>query len=233
MDHKILIVEDDQDLGNLLKQYMRMNGFNVNRVFNGQEAIEELKSNHYDLLILDVMMPELDGFTLAEKVNSRYPELPFLFVTAKIKREDKLTGLRLGASDYIVKPFDADELILRVSNLLKRNNSILPKQNNHFDIGSFSFDYENLQLISEKSCKLLTQKEAELLYYFCVHQTELIKRNDVLIHLWKEPDFFNGRSMDVFISRLRKYLAADPFVRLESVRGLGFRFYVAAKSEGH
>lgn len=229
MDSKILIVEDDLDLGNLLKQYMEMNGFQVKRVFNGLEAFDELKLNAYDLMVLDVMMPELDGFSLAKKLNNYYPELPFLFVTAKTMREDKLAGLKLGADDYIVKPFDADELILRIRNILKRTKNEIKKSNKVFNIGLFSFDYKNLHLKSEDFEKILTEKEADLLYYLCSNQEELIKREDILVYLWKEPDFFNGRSMDVFMSRLRKYLIKDPTIHIESVRGVGFRFYVDVK----
>ncbi|MBC8986992.1 response regulator transcription factor [Pedobacter sp. N36a] len=230
MDSKILIVEDDLDLGNLLKQYMEMNGFQVNRVFNGLEAFDELKHNAYDLMVLDVMMPELDGFSLARKLNHYYPELPFLFVTAKNMREDKLAGLKLGADDYIVKPFDADELILRIRNILKRTKNETKKINKVFNISLFSFDYKNLLLKSDDFEKILTEKEADLLNYLCLNQQALIKREDILVYLWKEPDFFNGRSMDVFMSRLRKYLSKDPKIHIESVRGVGFRFFVDGDS---
>lgn len=226
MDSKILIVEDDLDLGNLLKQYLEMNGFQVKRVFNGLEAFDELKHQEYDLMILDVMMPELDGFSLAKKLNNYYPEQSFLFVTAKTMREDKLAGLKLGADDYIVKPFDADELILRIRNILRRAKNEIKKSNQVFNIGLFSFDYKNLLLKFEDFEKTLTEKEADLLYYLCLNQKELIKREDILVYLWKEPDFFNGRSMDVFMSRLRKYFAKDPSIHIESVRGVGFRFFV-------
>jgi DNA-binding response OmpR family regulator len=226
MSNKILIVEDDLDLGNLLKQYLEMNGFNAHRVFDGREAFDELKNNVYDLLILDVMMPKEDGFSLAKKLNTYYEDLPFLFVTAKKMREDILEGLKLGADDYIVKPFDADELILRIKNILKRRKNIPKEKLEIFSIGSFVFDYKNLQLKSNDSVKILTEKEAQLLYYFCLHQNELIKRENILVYLWKEPDFFSGRSMDVFISRLRKYLSSDSSIHIESIRGVGFRFYI-------
>ncbi len=225
MSNKILIVEDDPDLGNLLKQYLEMNGFTVFRVFNGREALDEVKINHYDLLILDVMMPQEDGFSLAAKLNTFFPELPFLFVTAKKMREDVLQGLKLGADDYIVKPFDADELILRIRNILKRVKNLPQEKVSLFSINAYTFDYKNLKLIFGDTTKLLTGKEAQLLYYLCMHQNQLIKREEILTYLWNEPDFFNGRSMDVFISRLRKYLSADPSIHIESVRGIGFRFY--------
>jgi len=225
MTIKVLIVEDDIDLGNLLKQYLEINNFQAQRVFNGIEAREELKRETYDILIIDVMMPKEDGFTLAAKLVQTYPQLPFLFVTARKLKEDILHGLKLGADDYILKPFDADELIQRVRNILKRTkvNLTVPEI---IQIGNYKFEPRNLMLTSSKDQKILTEKEAQLLHYLCLHQNQIIKRNDILNHLWKESDFFNGRSMDVFISRLRKYLAQDEAIHIESIRGIGFRFII-------
>jgi DNA-binding response OmpR family regulator len=226
MKTKILIVEDDADLGQLLQQYLDMNGFEARRVYNGEEAIDDLKNNNYDLLILDVMMPKEDGFRLAGKLTSYYPELPFLFVTAKKMKADILRGLQLGADDYIIKPFDADELILRMHNILKRVKKNGKDMTGLIAIGQYSYDHKNLQLSSSGKIRTLTDKEAKLLYYLCMRRGQLIKREEILSHLWKEPDFFSGRSMDVFISRLRKYLSEDPAVHLESVRGMGYQFYI-------
>lgn len=223
---RVLIVEDDLDLGNLLKQYLELNNFSVNRVFDGIEAREDLKSNEYDIAILDVMMPREDGFELAQKLQIQYTNLPFLFVTARKLKEDVLTGLKLGADDYITKPFDADELILRIKNILKRKQTtVLPKIET-YQIGIFTFEPENFALISPNSTKTLTEKEVQLLSYFIQHKNQLIKRSEVLSHLWEEADFFSGRSLDVFVSRLRKYLSEDPSIQIESVRGVGFRFLV-------
>lgn len=229
MQIKILIVEDDIDLGNLLKQYLQLNDFSVHRVYNGIEAREELKRAAYHMLIIDVMMPEEDGFTLAEKISKTYPQLPFLFVTARKMKEDVLYGLQLGADDYILKPFDADELILRIRNILKRTKTSAPPAKELIAIGCYTFDPENLTLFSDKGNKLLTEKEVLLLQYLWQHQHKVIRRNDILNHLWSTSDFFNGRSMDVFISRLRKYLSADTSIHLESIRGIGFRFYIDDK----
>lgn len=223
---KILIVEDDLDLGNLLKQYLELNQFQAHRVFNGIEAREELKQNAYDLLVLDVMMPEEDGFTLAEKLQKSNPYLPFLFVTARKMKEDILTGLKLGADDYISKPFDADELILRIQNILKRKAKVESPKLTTYSFGKFQFEPENLLLKTEKSERTLTEKEAELLNFLYQHRERIIKREEVLNHLWEESDFFSGRSLDVFISRLRKYLVEDNSVQIESIRGVGFRFLV-------
>lgn len=226
MKTKILIVEDDVDLGQLLGQYLDMNGFEARRVYNGEEAIADLKNNNYDLVILDVMMPKDDGFSLAEKLTSYYPALPFLFVTAKKMKADILHGLQLGAEDYIIKPFDADELVLRMHNILKRVKKNVKDISDRISIGRYWYDHKNLKLSSPDGVRILTDKEAQLLHYLCTHRDQLVKREEILAYLWKEPDFFSGRSMDVFISRLRKYLSGDPAVHLDSVRGMGYQFYV-------
>lgn len=218
----MLIVEDDADLGNLLRQYLALNHFEADRVFNGEEAREALARQLYDILILDVMMPKEDGFTLAGKLRKLYPYVPFLFVTARKMKEDILQGLKLGADDYIVKPFDADELVLRLQNILRRSHPL--RESARFcNIGLFRFEPDNLLLISPATERVLTEKEARLLLYFYENRKQLIKRTDILQHLWQEADFFNGRSMDVFVSRLRKYLAEDKSISIESVRGIGFR----------
>lgn len=220
---RVLIVEDDLDLGNLLKQYLELNDFQVLRVFNGVEARNELKENKFDIAILDVMMPKEDGFILAQKLRDSQPNLPFLFVTARKMREDVLTGLKLGAEDYISKPFDADELILRIRNILKRNFiSEIPKAQ-VISLGKLNFDPENLTLQTEKFTRNLTEKESQLLLFLYQNKNRIIKREEVLNHLWEESDFFSGRSLDVFISRLRKHLSEDESLQIESVRGVGFR----------
>lgn len=223
---RILIVEDDLDLGNLLKQYLEAKAFYVHRVYDGIEARKELKQNSYEILIVDVMMPREDGFELAKNLQTQYPELPFLFVTARKAKEDIITGLKLGADDYITKPFDADELILRIQNILKRKQSTEVPKAETLQIGKFTFEPNNLTLVYEDWAKPLTDKEAQLLNYLVLHKNQLIRREDVLNLFWKETDFFSGRSLDVFISRLRKYLSKDPSVVIESVRGIGFRFFI-------
>lgn len=224
MKTKVLIAEDDPDLGHLLKQYLELNDFEVHRVFNGEDVRNELIVNSYDILILDVMMPKEDGFTLAGKISKLYPQLPFLFITARKMKEDILQGLQLGADDYILKPFDADELILRIMNILKRPLKRKEVLAEIIHIGSYNFDRNTFSLSSIKSNAVLTEKECQLLYYLYQHKNGLIKRVDILNDLWAEADFFNGRSMDVFISRLRKYLAEDESIKIESIRGIGYRF---------
>ena len=224
MKVKVLIVEDDIDLGHLLKQYLEFNEFEVTRVFDGGEAGEVLKNQSFDILILDVMMPREDGFTFAAKLQQKYPGTPFLFVTARKMKEDILQGLKLGADDYILKPFDADELILRIRNILKRNHKPPEEAAKVIHIGIYRFEPQNQELISPLGKKILTEKETKLLLYLCQHPNQLIKRKSILDHLWESSDFFNGRSMDVFITRLRKHLAEDKTIYIENVRGVGFRF---------
>lgn len=225
MKISVLIVEDDRDLGNLLKQYLELNRFRVERVFNGEEARAALKNGVYDILMLDVMMPKEDGFTLARQIKQQYPEQAFLFVTARRQKEDILNGLKLGADDYITKPFDADELILRISNILRRAKPAAVAKD-IYEIGMYRFAPKNLLLVSPVTEKILTEKEAALLLYLHERRNELVSRKEILVALWGEPDFFNGRSMDVFVSRLRKHLAEDPSILIDSVRGVGFRLVI-------
>lgn len=222
MKTRVLIVEDDRDLGNLLRQYLELNGFEVMRVFNGMEARLILQTEVFHILIVDVMMPYEDGFSLAQYLKEKYPNQAFLFVTARNKREDVLRGLQLGAEDYLTKPFDADELILRINNIIKR--AARTSGSDEYSIGIYMFQRHNLLLYSPTTQKTLTEKEAALLHYLYVHRNELINRQDLLKNLWGDADFFNGRSMDVFISRLRKYLSEDASIQIESIRGTGFRF---------
>lgn len=226
MKSRILIVEDDRDLGNLLRQYLELNDFEVTRVFDGLEARRILQTQSFHILIVDVMMPNEDGFALARHLRAQHPDLAFLFVTARNQQQDILHGLRLGAEDYVTKPFDADELILRVNNIIRRTkrNKVTGDE---YSIGIFLFQRSNLLLISPTGKKTLTEKEAALLHYLYMHHNKLISRHDLLANLWGDPDFFNGRSMDVFISRLRKYLSEDTSIRIESIRGSGFRFMIA------
>jgi len=226
MKTKVLIVEDDIDLGNLLSRYLTLNGFFSHRVYNGREAREELSHNTYSIVIIDVMMPVEDGFSFAAYLSEKHPEMPFLFVTARKLKEDVLFGLRLGADDYIVKPFDVDELILRVRNILKRNIPLDRAGGTIIQLGNSQFDPENLTLVVGSAEKILTEKEAGLLKYLYDHRDQLIKRTDILSALWQEQDFFSGRSLDVFITRIRKLLADDTTVSIESIRGVGFRLRI-------
>lgn len=229
---KVLIAEDDDDLGNLLCQYLELNNFKATRVSNGRGAREALAIELFDIVILDVMMPEEDGLLTAENLKQVYPELPFLFLTAKKTKEDILAGLKLGADDYITKPFDADELILRINNILKRSKRplLFSDKNRQYNIGQFLFEPNGLKLINGGQVQMLTEREADLLLYFCQRPGQLVRREQILEDLWKENDFFKGRSMDVFVTRLRKYLSADVNITIESIRGVGYQFTIAVHS---
>lgn len=227
--HHVLLVEDDIDFGNILKQYLEITGYNVTWFKDGEEALNNIKSNIYDICVLDVMMPKMDGFTLAENITKLFPELPFVFLTARKLKEDKLKGLKLGADDYIVKPFEADELVLRLHNILKRTNTKVVKKDieSKMLIGSYTFDTQRLELTFNDSLQKLTEKETELILFLFNHKNQLLKREAILNAVWKNDDFFSGRSMDVFISRLRKYFKEDPNISIESSRGIGLEFKIS------
>ncbi|NAS31562.1 response regulator [Flavobacteriaceae bacterium R38] len=231
---KILLAEDDFDFGSILKQYLELHQFNVTWVSNGEEALDFLMSDTVDLCVFDVMMPKMDGFTLAEKVIERQPEIPFIFLTARKMKEDKIKGLKLGADDYIVKPFEADELVLRIKNILKRGQRFIINKNN-VEIGIYTFDLVNYTLKHQNEVQRLTEKEAHLIEYLFNNKNTLIKRDRILKDVWGNDDFFSGRSMDVFISRLRKYFKDDSDIAINSVRGIGLEFNInkTSKNEYH
>ncbi|MFD2568705.1 response regulator transcription factor [Pseudotenacibaculum haliotis] len=224
---QILLAEDDFDFGSILKQYLELHDFKVLWAKDGTEAFEVFQKNEVSICILDVMMPKIDGFTLAEKIVALEPETPFLFLTARGQKEDKIKGLKLGADDYIVKPFEADELILRIQNIIKRSKkttaAILSQE---ITIGSYTFNSDNLLLVHSNKTQRITEKEALLLQFLYQNKNQLVKRDQILNAVWEQNDFFSGRSMDVFISRLRKYLSEDPSIRIESIRGVGLEFKI-------
>ncbi len=225
---KILLAEDDIDFAQVLKQYLELYQFEVHWSCDGEQALNSFKNDDFNCCILDVMMPKIDGFTLAEKMIDYNPDVPFVFLTAKQLKEDKLRGLKLGADDYIVKPFEADELVLRIQNILKRSRklSLNTSQTVEIAIGEFSFDTQRLELKKANTIQQLTEKEAALLLYLFENKNKLIKREDILLAVWNSDDFFSGRSMDVFISRLRKYLIEDASIAIESKRNLGLEFKI-------
>jgi DNA-binding response OmpR family regulator len=217
----LLLVEDDADLGQLLRRYLIVQGLVVALAPDGEAALAQLATQAFDLVVLDVMLPKGDGFSLAAALKSRYPHLPFLFLTARRAQADVLTGLRLGADDYMLKPFDADELVLRVQNILRRSHPAgHPPE--VLRLGDFHFEPTQLRLWHGPDSVLLTRKEAGVLALLARQPGRLVRRQQVLEELWDNADYFNGRSLDVYIGRLRKRLEADPALRLESVRGTGF-----------
>ncbi len=223
----ILLAEDDSDFGNILRQYLEISGYVITWAKDGKEALDLFQKEHFDICVLDVMMPKMDGFTLAEHLIELQPEIPFIFLTARKMKEDKIKGLKLGADDYIVKPFEADELVLRLQNILKRTTgNKIAITNEVIGIGSYTFNTRRLELKFEDEIQQLTEKEAELILFLYNHKNQLLKREEILTSVWKNDDYFSGRSMDVFISRLRKYFHKDATISIESSRGIGLEFKI-------
>lgn len=216
---KVLIAEDDRDFGNILTQYVTISGFEVNLARDGKEAWEKYNEEKPDICVLDVMMPEMDGFTLAEKIKQLHSDMPIIFLTAKSLKEDIVKGLKLGADDYITKPFDPEVLILKINNILKR---VYSSVNDEYHVSSTVLRFNTLELACGKTKEKLTLKEAQLLRYFIINKNKILAREDILTEIWGEDDYFLGRSMDVFISRLRKYISEDKNIDIRTVRGTGF-----------
>jgi DNA-binding response OmpR family regulator len=225
MSAKILLVEDDHSLGFVVKDNLVHKGYQVDWVENGEQGLTKFSNGDFDLCVLDVMMPKKDGFTLAAEIRSKNPNIPILFVTAKSMLEDKLNGFKVGGDDYLVKPFNMDELIARIEVFLRRTKNAATTET-QFLIGTFKFDSNNLKLIHPKSEKTLTQKEAEVLKLLCANQHRVLKREEILNQVWGDDDYFMGRSLDVFISKLRKYLKEDPSIEIVNYHGVGFRMEV-------
>lgn len=224
---RILLAEDDADFANVLKQYLELYSYEVTLAEDGEIALNYYKNQTFDICIFDVMMPKLDGFSLADKISKINPDTPFIFLTAKKLKEDKIIGLKLGADDYIVKPFEAEELILRLQNILKRSQQKqISSEINIIQVGLFHFDTQRLTLKINHHTQQLTEKEAALIQYFYTHQNQLLKREHILKAIWGTDDFFSGRSMDVFISKLRKYFKPDPKISIESLRNIGLEFKI-------
>jgi DNA-binding response OmpR family regulator len=221
---RILYVEDDQTLAFVTQDNLELAGFDVTHRENGLTAFDTFKEEHFDLCLVDVMMPIIDGFTLAKKIRRMNEEVPILFLTAKSLDEDKIEGLTLGADDYITKPFSIEELKLKIEVFLKRA-SIKPKEElpKHYDIGEYHFDYENLSISGLDSNITMTQREADVLLMLCRHKEQVLKKSEILLKIWGDDDYFVGRSLDVFISRLRKYLRNDSNIKIENLHGVGFR----------
>ncbi len=214
----ILLAEDDADLRSILSQYLEINGFSILQAKNGQAGLEIFKNEHVDVCILDIMMPLMDGFELARQIRKTDPEIPVIFLTARNQKADKIKGLKLGADDYITKPFEVEELILRIRNILRRSGRVgaLPSC-----IGGFEFRFDELTLTGFGQQHQMTLKETEFLKYLIEHKNQVMKRERILEDLWGENDYFLGRSMDVFVTRLRKYLKPDQSISLDTIRGVG------------
>ncbi len=224
---KILLAEDDPNLGLLLKECLCMEGFEVELCKDGEIALQAFRLYKFDLCLLDVMMPKMNGFNLAQAIKAINAKIPIVFITAKSLKEDKLKGYNLKADDYITKPFDEEELIWKIKAIRRRQNEILI--NNTSDIialGNYQFNYKNQSLTINNDIKRITEKECEILFYLANHRNVVIKRQDLLTEIWGENDYFFGRSLDVFITKIRKYLNKDERITIENVFGVGFVFNV-------
>lgn len=219
---KILYVEDDETLAFVTKDNLEQNSYEIDHHLNGKSGLKAFHKKGYDLCLLDVMLPEMDGFEIAEQIRLHNSEIPILFLTAKSMKEDRIKGLQLGADDYITKPFSIEELILKIEVFLKRKYIASPDKDT-YQVGSYTLDYKNLKLIGQNQEANMTQKEADLMKLLIENIGNTLRREDILKKLWGENDYFLGRSMDVFISRLRKYIKADADLTIENVHGVGFR----------
>ncbi|MDO8898143.1 MAG: response regulator transcription factor [Bacteroidales bacterium] len=223
---KVLLAEDDKNLGTILKAYLEAKGFPTTLCGDGHEALEKFKREDYNFCVLDVMMPVMDGFTLAAEIRKLDKKIPMLFLTAKAMHEDKLKGFELGADDYLTKPFSMEELLLRMKAIIRRSaeDTIRPSI---FTIGSFTFDY-NRQLLQRQGTEdsKLTSKESELLRLLCENINRVLDRSVALNKIWYDDSYFNARSMDVYITKLRKYFKDDPNIELMNVHGVGFKLLV-------
>lgn len=222
---KILLVEDDPNLGSLLKEYLEAKGYSTVLATNGKQGYDVFSKDKFGICILDVMMPIKDGFTLAKEIRAIDANIPIMFLTAKSMKEDAIEGFTLGADDYMTKPFSMEELLLRIKAILRRteNKTIKNSDQEEFKIGKYKFDYKH-QILDLKGVQhKLTTKEAELLKLLCLHANDVLDRNFALKSIWKDDNYFNGRSMDVYIAKLRKYLKEDTSVELINVHGKGFK----------
>lgn len=227
MDNKkILIVEDDPNFGSILKDYLSLNEYDIVLAKNGIEGYEKFKKDNFDLCILDVMMPFKDGFTLAKEIREKNDSIPIIFLTAKNLKEDVLKGFKLGADDYITKPFDSDVLLAKIKVFLNRNQKPASKESDEFlfEIGTFTFN-SKLRTLSIKNSEpyKLSPKESQLLRMLALHVNDLLPREIALNKIWRDDNYFTSRSMDVYIAKLRKYLKEDPSVEILNIHGEGFR----------
>lgn len=223
---KILLVEDDTSLGFVLKDNLTLRGYDIMLFADGESGIKAFQPGVFDLCILDVMLPKIDGFTIGKAIREYDKQIPILFLTAKSMNEDKLEGFRLGGDDYITKPFNMDELVARIEVFLNRPNKIVEQTEKVFKLGSFLFDHANLSLRINSHEKILTVKESEVLKMLFLNRDRILKREEILNQVWGEDDYFMGRSMDVFISKLRKYLKEDPNIEIVNFHGVGFKLEI-------
>lgn len=221
---RILVAEDDTNLGMVLKEFLKAKGFEITLTVNGKEAMDKFSTEIFDFCILDVMMPIKDGFSVAEDIRKADKNIPILFLTAKTMKEDTIKGLKLGADDYITKPFNMEELILRINAILRRTTETSDiKDKNNIQVGKYLFNYNQQLLICDGISQKLTSKETELLYILAINAFQNVERNVILKKIWGDDNYFNGRSMDVYIAKLRKYFKDDKTVEIMNIHGSGYR----------
>ena len=223
---KILLCEDDENLGMLLREYLLTKGFDTTLCPDGEAGFREFSKNKFDIAVLDVMMPKKDGFTLAQEIRQQNVDMPIVFLTAKTLKEDILEGFKIGADDYITKPFSMEELVFRVEAILRRVRGKKTKESTLYHIGKFVFDTQKqLLTIGDKQTKLTT-KENELLALLCSHANEILQRDFALKTIWIDDNYFNARSMDVYITKLRKHLKDDDQIEIINIHGKGYKLIV-------
>ncbi|HMW38228.1 MAG: response regulator transcription factor [Saprospiraceae bacterium] len=235
---KILLVEDDRNFGDVLRSYLEMHNYEVDLAVDGIDGFEKFRRSPYDLCILDVMMPRKDGFTLAKDIRSKNNDIPIIFLTAKTLKEDVVEGFKIGADDYVTKPFNSEELLYRVQAILKRSHKSAEEQQNEqeeYSVGKFIFNYPLRVLYLRQQDQIsnkvkLSPKEAMLLKLFCEHRNKVLLRSEALTKIWGEDNYFTARSMDVFITKIRKYLADDPDIEISNIHGNGFRMIIRGEA---
>ncbi|MEM1324576.1 MAG: response regulator transcription factor [Bacteroidota bacterium] len=221
MPASILVVEDDQSLGFLLTQLLEEENYNVKLKINGADAWQTILEENFDVCILDIMMPKMDGLQLAKRIRQHNAELPFIFLTARSMKADKMKGYEIGAEDYITKPFDEDELLWKIKVILRRGEKEVSTESK-FEIGDYFFDYALQELTYKDTAHRLTEKESDILRLLCLHKNQILRREDAVEQIYGKWDYFLGRSFDVFISRLRKLLSQDGRIKIENVFKVGF-----------
>jgi two-component system response regulator VicR len=227
--HRILLLEDDANLGQIVQEHLQMQGFEVTLRADGEDGLKAFAQGRFDLCLIDIMMPRKDGFTFAREVRQRNQQTPLIFLTAKSLREDRIEGFKIGCDDYITKPFSVEELLLRIQAVLRRTaaNAVTRSAQEAFDFGAFHFDSNRQMLTHGAKEHKLTAKESDLLRLLCLRMNQTLTREEALREVWGDENYFSGRSMDVFISRLRKYLRDDKRVEIMGVHGKGFRLIVS------
>ncbi len=228
---KILLCEDDENLGMLLREFLQAKGFNADLCPDGEKGYKAFLKGKYDLCVLDVMMPKKDGFTLAQEIRNVNSEVPIIFLTAKNLKDDVLEGFKLGADDYITKPFSMEELVVRIDAILRRVKGKKDREVTLFRIGKFTFDTQKQVLVSGDSTQKLTTKESELLALLCSHVNDILERNYALKTIWVDDNYFNARSMDVYITKLRKLLKGDPSIEIINIHGKGYKLIAPTTEE--